>query len=65
VNRHIEKVNLLIYSRYNEALRLGRDFTASDLKAAVQGMAKTQESLCAYRGKMIDRFSARVGKTGH
>jgi site-specific recombinase XerD len=62
VNRHIEKVNLLIYSRYNEALRLGRDFTASDLKAVVQGMAKAQESLCAYMGKMIERFSARVGK---
>lgn len=62
VNKQIEKVNLLIYSRYNEALRLGRDFTASDLKTIVQGIAKAQESLCAYMAKMIEKFAARVGK---
>jgi site-specific recombinase XerD len=62
VNRQIEKVNLLIYSRHNEALHLGRDFTASDLKAMVQGIAGMQESLCAYMAKTIDKFAARVGK---
>jgi site-specific recombinase XerD len=62
VNRQIGKVNLLIYSRYNEALHLGRDFTASDLKAVVQGIAGAQESLCAYMIKMINKFSERVGK---
>ncbi len=62
VNRQIEKVNLLIYSRYNEALHLGRDFTASDLKAIVQGIAGAQESLCACMEKMIEKFSVRVGK---
>lgn len=62
VNRQIEKVNLLIYSRYNEASRLGRDITASDLKIVVQGIAKGQESLCAYMVKMIEKLAARVGK---
>lgn len=62
VNRQIGKVNLLIYSRYNEVLHLGRDITASDLKIVVQGIAKAQESLCAYMAKMIEKFAARVGK---
>lgn len=62
VNKQIEKVNLLIYSRYNEEIRLGKDFTAMDLKTIVQGIAKAQESLCAYMSKMIEKFSLRVGK---
>jgi len=62
VNRQIEKVNLLIYSRYNEAIHLGRDLMASDLKNVVQGVVKAQESLCAYMTKLIDKFAARVGK---
>lgn len=62
VNRQIEKVNLLIYSRYNETSRLGRDITASDLKIVVQGIANAQESLCAYMVKMIEKLAARVGK---
>jgi site-specific recombinase XerD len=62
VNKQIEKVNLLIYSRYNEALHLGRNFTATDLKTIIQGIAKAQESLCAYMAKMIEKFAARVGK---
>lgn len=63
VNRQIEKVNLLIYSRYNEAVRLGRDFSASDLKAAVQGIAGAQESLCAYMEKMTGTFKDRALNT--
>ncbi|WP_163213476.1 site-specific integrase [Bacteroides sp. 519] len=62
VNKQIEKINLLIYSRYNEEIRLGKDFAATDLKTIVQGIAKAQESLCAYMSKMIERFSARVEK---
>lgn len=61
-NKQIEKVNLLIYSRYNEAIRLGKELTASDLKVVVQGVAKAQESLCAYMAKMNEKFAARVGK---
>lgn len=62
MNKQIEKINLLIYSRYNEALRLGQDITATDLKTIVQGIAKAQESLCAYMTKIIEKFAARVGK---
>jgi hypothetical protein len=62
VNRQIEKINLLIHSRYNEAIRLGREPTASDLKVMVQGIAQVQESLYACMEKMIERFAARVGK---
>ncbi|MDR2951326.1 MAG: site-specific integrase [Prevotella sp.] len=62
VNKQIEKVNLLIYSRYNEALRLGRNFSAFDLKVLVQGIANAQESLRSYMETIIERFSARVGK---
>ena len=62
VNKQIEKVNLLIYSRYSEAFHLGRDITASDLKIVVQGIAKAQESLCAYMAKMIEKLAARIGK---
>ncbi|NDV94519.1 site-specific integrase [Dysgonomonas sp. 521] len=62
VNRKIEKVNLLIYSRYNEEKRLGKDFTAIDLKIIVQGIAEAQESLCAYMAKMNEKLAARVGK---
>lgn len=51
VNKQIEKVNLLIYSRYNEEVRLGKDFTATDLKTIVQGIAKAQESLVAYMAR--------------
>ncbi|MDR1503799.1 MAG: hypothetical protein LBT43_15245, partial [Prevotella sp.] len=62
VNKQIEKINLLIYSRYNEAIRLGREPTASGLKVVVQGIAQAQESLCACMTKMIEKFAARVGK---
>jgi site-specific recombinase XerD len=62
VNKQIERVNLLIYSRYNEAIRLGRSFTASDLKVVVQGVAQAQESLCAYLGNMNAKLAVRVGK---
>jgi site-specific recombinase XerD len=62
VNRQIEKVNLLIYSRYNETIRLGREISATELKVLLQGIAKAQESLCTYMGKIIDEFAARVGK---
>ena len=62
VNKQIEKVNLLIYTRYNELVRLGRIFTASDLKVVVQGVAKAQESLCSYMADMNDKLAARVGK---
>ena len=62
VNKQIEKINLLIYSRYNETIRLGREISASELKTLLQGIAKAQESLCAYMGKIIDKFAARVGK---
>ena len=62
VNKQIEKVNLLLHSRYSELLRLGRDFTASDLKVLVQGIANAQESLCAYMAKMNEKLAARVGK---
>jgi len=62
VNRQIEKINLLIYSRFNEAIRLGQNLTASELKVVVQGMSKAQESLCAYLAKMNEKFAARVGK---
>ncbi len=61
-NKQIEKVNLLIYSHYNEAIRLGRNFSASDLKVTVQGIADAQESLCAYMAKMNEKLAARVGK---
>ena len=47
-----KKINLLIYSRYNEFLQLQKDFDASDLKNVVQGLAQAQESLCAYFAKM-------------
>jgi hypothetical protein len=62
VNKQIEKVNLLIYSRYNETLRLGHDTVASDLKAIVQGITNAQESLCSYLAKMNEKFEARIGK---
>ena len=62
INSKIEKVNLLIYSRYNEMLRLKQDFTASDLKVIVQGIADAQESLLSYFRKMNEKFSVRVGK---
>ena len=62
VNNQIEKVNLLLYSRYNEAIRLQREFTATDLKTIVQGIANAQESLLSYFRKMNNTFAARVGK---
>jgi Site-specific recombinase XerD len=62
VNRQIEKINLLIYTRYNETIRLGREISAAELKVLLQGVARAQESLCAYMGKIIDKFAARVGK---
>ena len=62
VNNQIEKINLLLYSRYNEAIRLQREFTATDLKTIVQGIANAQESVLSYFKKMNDKFSCRVGK---
>ena len=61
INHKIEKVNLLLYSRYNEAIRLQKDFTASDLKSLVQGIANAQETVLSYFKKMNDKFSNRVG----
>ena len=62
VNKQIEKINLLVYSRYNETIRLGRDISAAELKILLQGIAKAQESLCARMAKMNEALAARVGK---
>ena len=55
-------VNLLLYSRYNEAIRLQREFTATDLNTIVQDVANAQESLLSYFRKMNNTFAARVGR---
>jgi integrase len=60
-NRRIDKTNLLIHTRYAELKSKQKEVKATEVKCAVQGIAKSQEMLLAYFHNMNEAFSERVG----
>lgn len=61
VNRRIEKVNLLLHSRYKEIKENQGSVTALQLKNAVQGIASTQDAVLDHFVKMNETVLLRVG----
>ncbi|MDR1092294.1 MAG: site-specific integrase [Prevotella sp.] len=61
VNRQIDKINLLIHSRYKEIKENQGSVTALQVKNAIQGIAATQDAVLDHFVKMNETVSLRVG----
>lgn len=61
VNRQINRINLLIHSRYKEIKEYRGTVTALLVKNAIQGIATTQDTVLDHFSKMNETVSLRVG----
>ena len=61
LNREINKVNLLIHSRYSEILKRTGSVTALEVKNAFQCIASTQKTLLVLFEEFMQEFHLRVG----
>ncbi|KAA6351662.1 hypothetical protein EZS27_000933 [termite gut metagenome] len=61
VNRHIDRTNVLIHTRYKEIESNQNRVTALELKNAIQGIASTQDTLLSYLDEHNKSFLERVG----
>ena len=61
LNKEINKVNLLIYTRYTELLKRSDKVSATEVKNAFQGVASSQKTLLAFFEEVMQEFYARVG----
>jgi hypothetical protein len=61
LNREINKINLLIHSRYSEILKRTGKVTALEVKNAFQGIASTQKTLLVLFSEIMQEFHSRVG----
>lgn len=61
VNRQINKINLLIYSRYKEIKENQGSVTALQVKNAIQGIAVAQDTVLDHFSKMNETVFLRVG----
>ncbi|SHG08263.1 site-specific integrase [Dysgonomonas macrotermitis] len=62
VNRAIERINLVIHTRYKELRETSPAVDAHDLKNASQGIASTQATVLDSFRTMNDNIAGRVGK---
>ncbi|MDR0996017.1 MAG: phage integrase SAM-like domain-containing protein, partial [Tannerella sp.] len=60
-NRQIEKVNMLIHTRYAELTSRQKIVKAEEVKNAIQGNAGENELLLAYCRQMNEKYALRVG----
>lgn len=61
VNREINRINLLIHTRYHELKEVQLEVSAQDVKNAMQGIASTQDTVLVHFKKMNDDASLRLG----
>jgi len=61
LNRQINKINLLIHTRYKEIKENQGSVTALQIKNAIQGIASTQDTVLDHFVKMNETVSLRVG----
>lgn len=61
VNREINRVNLLIHTRYKELKEIQLEVSAQDVKNTMQGIASTQDTVLVHFQKMNDDASLRLG----
>jgi hypothetical protein len=61
LNREINKVNLLIHSRYSEILKRTGKVTALEVKNAFQGIASAQKTLLVLFSEIMQEFQSRIG----
>jgi hypothetical protein len=61
LNREINKVNLLIHSRYSEILKRNGNATVAEVKNTFQGVASSQKTLLAFFEEVMQEFYLRVG----
>ena len=61
LNREINKINLLIHTRYAEILIRNGKVSASEVKNAFQGIASSQKTLLAFFEEIMQEFYLRVG----
>ena len=61
LNREINKVNLLIHSRYSEILNRTGKATAVEVKNAFQGIASTQKTLLVLFEEIMLNLHSRIG----
>ena len=62
LNKEINKVNLLIHTRYAELLKRSDKVLATEVKNAFQGVASSQKTLLAFFEEVMQEFYLRVGK---
>lgn len=60
-NREINRINLLIHSRYKELKEVQVEVSARDVKNTMQGIASTQDTVLVHFQKMVDDASLRQG----
>jgi integrase len=60
LNRELNKINLLIHSRYSELLKRNGTVTAQEVKNAFQGIASEQVTLLSLYDEMMQDFHARI-----
>lgn len=61
INREINRINLLIHTRYKELKEVQPEVSAIDVKNAMQGIASTQDSVIVHFEKMVNDASLRLG----
>ncbi|MFV0587969.1 site-specific integrase [Bacteroides reticulotermitis] len=59
-NREINRINLLIHSRYKELKEVQVEVSARDVKNTMQGIASTQDTVLVHFQKMVDDASLRL-----
>jgi len=62
LNRKLDDMNVVINARYREQFHAGKNCTASQLKAAFQGISTNQATLLRYFENYLQEFEKRVGK---
>lgn len=61
VNRAIDRIHLIIHTRYKELSGISSAVDANDLKNAVQGIASTQDTVLDLFTKMNESVALRIG----
>ena len=61
LNKEINKVNLLIHTRYAELLKRSDKVLATEVKNAFQGVASSQKTLLVFFEEVMQEFYLRVG----
>lgn len=61
INREINRVNLIIHTRYKELLTINSEVDAHGLKNAMQGIASSQDTVLEHFRQLKETIAQRVG----